>query len=236
MRVTRPLRNTQRSRINRSSDWNKNSQYEVVRNSPYGDAAEFIKWSRYGQSTTYNWRQRYPSYNITLTDSVIADFYWNQYIKAWFTDPAALQFHFGTVWCVMMGVLSVCRHCLFNPDVTWRGQEKKLPSPDRHRQWSYSLPFFHHRLRNMCTKFFWTMAQTEPDWNNRCYSGNRPDRIECFRSPTIWSSFWFCRSYQYTIQDPMFTTISTPNICRMYHEMGYKKCPEMFGDGEEEED
>merc|ERR1712226_702633 len=119
----------------------------------------------------------------------------------------------------MVGILT--RHWFFNPDLYGRLQESRKPMPDRHRQWTYSLPYFNHRLRNMATKYKWCMIDNEPDWNNNPPIGYRPNRKPIHCRPWMWI-FTIPR---YTCEDPLYTSCSHANMNRIYEEIKYQKKP-----------
>merc|ERR550537_1327865 len=106
---------------------------------------------------------------------------------------------------------------LCNPDVYGRRQEFKKPLPDRHRQWTYSLPFFNHRLRNMVTKYKWCFIDNEPDYGDVHPLKYRPDRKPIHRR--CWIMMFSIPRYQ--IQDPLYTSTTYANISAMYKEIGY---------------
>merc|ERR1712150_279673 len=119
-----------------------------------------------------------------------------------------------------MGMAAILtRHWMFNPDIYGRRQEYHKPLPDRHRQWSYSLPYFNHRLRNLASKYKWCMIDNEPDYANYHPLGYRPTRKMAHKRPFMW-----CLTVpRYAIEDPLFTSVSFENMNRMYEEIGYVK-------------
>merc|ERR1711862_1012645 len=98
-----------------------------------------------------------------------------------------------------------------------RRQECKKPMPDRVRQWQYSLPYFNHRLRNMCTKYNWAWVDNEPDWNLWHPLGYRPNRKMIHRRPC----FWQLTVPRYACQDPLLTSVLHDNMEAIYDEIGY---------------
>jgi len=162
------------------------------------------------------------------TDPTMSDFYYENMLHAWFADPPSYNYWWVTSMAMgcMVGILS--RHWFFNPDVYGRRQENKKPMPDRHRQWSYSLPYFNHRLRNLVTKYKFAFIDNEPDWADKHPLGYRPDRKQCHRRPYM---FVFTIS-RYTAQDPLYSSVTHENMERIYQEIGYTKKPK----SEEDED
>merc|ERR1719231_932901 len=118
-------------------------------------------------------------------------------------------------------VAFVSRHWFFNPDIYARQQEVRKPMPDRHRQWAFSLPFYNHRMRNFVSKYRHAFIDNEPDWADHHPLGYRPDRKCSHKRPWMWI-FTIPR---FTIEDPLFTSVSHENFNRIYNEIGYTKAP-----------
>merc|ERR1712107_596000 len=185
-------------------------------------------YSATGKWSTFSFRQRYTILLKNQTDPTIADFFYEKWLHAWVGDAPSYNYWWVTSFAMgsMVGILS--RHWFFNPDLYGRRQENKKPLPDRHRQWSYSLPYYNHRLRNMSNKYKWCMIDNEPDWNDKHPLGYRPNRKQIHRRPWMW-----CFTVpRYNIQDPLYTTVTHENMNRMYEEIGYQKKPK----GEDDEE
>lgn len=198
----------------------------------YSGAKYYIKYSRHGPFSTYSLRQRWATVVRNIPDSALADFSFNKFVGNWIGEFASYNFYFmGTVsWIISW--MFVLRHAMFNPDITCRHNEKRLPLPDRLRQWSYALPYYNNRIKNWSAKFKWMLIQNEPDWNDINWLGARPNREQCHRRCMVWNVFhWFVPLYR--MEDPMYESCTNYNFCKIYHEMGYKKCPEFFDDAEE---
>jgi len=175
-------------------------------------------------------RQRYTLLLKNQTDPTIADFFYEKWLHAWVADAPSYNYWWVTTMALgaMIGITS--RHWFFNPDVYSRLQEVKKPLPDRYRQWSYSIPYYNNRLRNMVTKYKWAMIDNEPDWCDYHPLGYRPNRKPIHRRPWMW-----CFSVpRYTCEDPLFTSVSHANMCAIYEEIGYTK--KLKHKEEEEED
>ena len=120
---------------------------------------------------------------------------------------------FGAGYCAAI----MLRHSLFNPDVYYRRGELRKPFPDRHRQYSYTLPFYNTRARNFAAKWRATFIDNEPDYMDHNPLGLRPDRKQTHRRlPGLWFSI-----PRYFEEDPLFTSVSHKNIGDMYRKMGY---------------
>merc|ERR1712146_573594 len=115
-----------------------------------------------------------------------ADFFFEKWLHAWVGDPPSYNYSFITAYALGVAWCIICRHWFFNPDVYGRKQEMRKPLPDCHRQWSYSLPFYNHRLRAMCTKFKWAFIDNEPDYSDKNCLGYRPERKQVHRRPYLW--------------------------------------------------
>merc|ERR1712130_1091633 len=133
-------------------------------------------YSATGKWSVFAMRQRYTILLKNQTDPTIADYYFENFLHAWTRDAPSFQF----VWLTMtaMGLMTayLLRHIFWNPDIYFRRQEYKKPMPDRHRQWSYSLPYYNSRLRNISTKYAWAFVDNEWDFNRIHPLGYRPNR------------------------------------------------------------
>jgi len=195
-------------------------------------AKYFLKYSRPGPFSTYSFRQRYPVLVKNTTDSAVADFFTNKCIGAWHAEYPSFNYYFGAALSLTVSTLFSLRHLYFNPDVVCRHNEKRLPLPDRLRQWSYALPFANCRLKNWCNKFKWIMCQNEPDWNDINWMGMRPNREQSHRVCMFWNIFhWGTNTYRF--ECPYYESVTHKNMCRIYHDIDYKKAPEFFGSAEE---
>mmetsp|Transcript_114084 Transcript_114084/g.207506 ORF Transcript_114084/g.207506 Transcript_114084/m.207506 type:complete len:215 (-) Transcript_114084:177-821(-) len=182
-----------------------------------------------GPMSTFSWRMRYPIFLKNMTDPILADYYYEKMIHAWFADPPSYNYW----WCTAMalgcttGILS--RHWFFNPDIYGRRQENKKPLQDRHRQHSYALPYFNHRMRNNMTKYKWCMIDNEPDWADYHPLGYRPNRKQIHRRHYMW-----CFTVpRYTIEDPLYTSVTHANMESIYQKIGYTKKPKGEDDDED---
>jgi len=185
-------------------------------------------YSEVGSLSTFSLRQRYTVLLKNQTDPTISDYFYENMLHAYFADAPSYNYWWVTSMAMgcMVGILT--RHWFFNPDLYGRRQESKKPFPDRHRQFSYSMPYYNHRLRNIVCKYKWCMIDNEPDWADKHPLGYRPDRKQCHRRP-----YMFCFTVpRYSMQDPLHTSVSHENMEKIYQEIGYTKKPP----GEEEED
>merc|ERR1719230_2248248 len=171
-------------------------------------------YSEVGSFSTFSFRQRYTLLLKNQTDPTIADFFYEKWLHAWVGDGPSYNYWFVTSMAmgIMVGILS--RHWFFNPDIYGRQQESRKPMPDRHRQWSFSLPYFNHRMRNFTAKYRWCMIDNEPDW-----ADYHPNRKQIHRRPYMW-----CFTVpRYAIEDPLHTSVSHANMTAIYEEIGYVK-------------
>merc|ERR1712050_615257 len=191
-------------------------------------AEHLSSYSEAGSFSTFSFRMRYTMILKNQTDPTIADFFYEKWLHAWAADAPSYNYWWVTSFAMgaMVGILS--RHWFFNPDLYGRRQESRKPLPDRHRQWSYSLPYFNHRMRNFTTKYKWCMIDNEPDWADYHPIGYRPNRKPIHRRPYMWV-FTIPR---YTCEDPLFTSVTHANMNAIYEEIGYTKKPKT---GEEED-
>lgn len=178
-------------------------------------------YSASGPFSTFTARMRYTNHLKITTDPAIADFFFENYLHAWVAHVPSFNKWFISIMAfgAAMGIMT--RHVYFNPDVHVRYQERRKPLPDRHRQWSYSLPYFNHRLRNISAKYRWALIDNEPDWADKHPLGYRPNRQQSIRRPYLWM-FTVPR---YAIEDPLFTSVTHENMNRIYEEIGYTKKP-----------
>mmetsp|Transcript_70978 Transcript_70978/g.161232 ORF Transcript_70978/g.161232 Transcript_70978/m.161232 type:complete len:211 (-) Transcript_70978:99-731(-) len=191
-------------------------------------ADHLSSYSEVGSFSTFTFRQRYTILLKNQTDPTIADYFYEKWLHAWVGDAPSYNYWFVTAFAMgsMVGILP--RHWFFNPDIYGRQQEVRKPMPDRYRQYSFSLPFYNHRLRNMSTKYKWCMIDNEPDWADYHPLGYRPNRKPIHRRPYMW-----CFTVpRYTCEDPLFTSVTHANMNAIYEEIGYTKKPKT---GEEED-
>lgn len=189
-------------------------------------AYHISSYSAVGPFSTFTARMRYTNHLKVMTDPTIADFYYENFLHAWIADVPSFNYWFVSIMAFGAAVGITSRHVFFNPDTHWRYQERRKPLPDRHRQWSYSLPFFNHRIRNISGKYRWCMIDNEPDWIDNHPLGYRPNRVQSHRRPYMWV-FTVPR---YAIEDPLFTSVSHANMNRIYEEIGYTKKPKVEGE------
>mmetsp|Transcript_54095 Transcript_54095/g.137404 ORF Transcript_54095/g.137404 Transcript_54095/m.137404 type:complete len:214 (+) Transcript_54095:20-661(+) len=178
-------------------------------------------YSEVGPWSTFSLRMRYTMLLKNQTDPTIADYFFEKWVRDWCADAPSYNYWWVTSFAMgaMVGILS--RHWFFNPDLYGRRQESRKPLPDRHRQWSYSLPYFNHRMRNFVAKYKWCMIDNEPDWADYHPIGYRPNRKQIHRRPYMWV-FTVPR---YTCEDPLYTSVTHENMNRIYEEIGYSKKP-----------
>lgn len=191
-------------------------------------AEVFSAYSEPGPWSTYSMRQRYTIFLKTTTDPMIGDYFYEKWLHNWAGDVPSYNYWFVSSVAVGLALCITSRHLIFNPDVYVRRQEFKKPMPDRHRQWSYSMPYFNHRCRNWSAKYRWAFIDNEPDWIDHHPLGYRPHRVQYHRRPW-WQVFTVPR---YWIEDPLFTSTLHANFKKIYEDVGYCKKEE----GEEEEE
>jgi hypothetical protein len=187
----------------------------------FRSAEVLSSYSAVGKWSTYSFRQRYIVMLKNQTDPTIADFFYEKWLHAWVGDPPSYNYSFLTAFALGVAFSIVSRHWFFNPDVYGRKQEMRKPMPDRHRQWSFSLPYYNHRLRAMCCKFKWAFIDNEPDYSDKHCLGYRAERKQVHRRPYLWV---FCIP-RYSIEDPLFTSVTHANMNAIYEEIGYTKKP-----------
>ncbi|CAK0903947.1 unnamed protein product [Prorocentrum cordatum] len=176
-------------------------------------------YSESGSFSTFSFRMRYTILLKKWNDPAVADFMYEKWLHAWVADAPSYNYWFvcSLAMGLMFGFLS--RQWFFNPDIYGRSQEMRKPLPDRHRQWTYCLPYYNHRLRNMSCKYKWCMIDNEPDWGDFHPLGYRPNRSQIHRRPWMW-----CFSInRYLCEDPLYTSCTHDNMTRMYQEIGYEK-------------
>ena len=176
-------------------------------------------YSELGSFSTYSFRQRYTMMLKTTTDPMIADFFYEKWLHSWTDDTPSYNYWFVTSMAMGCMVAILSRHYFFNPDLYGRQQEVRKPMPDRHRQWTYSLPYYNHRLRNCVGKFRHAFIDNEPDWADNHPLGYRPNRKGIHRRPYLW----VYTIPRYTIEDPLYTSCLFSSIEPMYQEIGYTK-------------
>lgn len=179
-------------------------------------------YSAEGKWSTFSLRQRYTILLKNQTDPTIADFFYEKFLVAWCADVPSYPFWMLTN--MAMGIMGayLTRQWFFNPDIYGRFQEARKQLPDRHRQWTYSLPYYNHRLRNMATKYKFAFIDNEPDYSDIHPLGYRPNRHQSHKRP--WC--WVFSIPRYTCEDPMYTSVSHENMNKIYVEAGYTKAPE----------
>lgn len=180
-------------------------------------------YSDTGAFSTFSFRQRYTLLLKNQTDHTIADFFYEKWLHAWVGDCPSYAYWWvsNMAFGACIGILS--RNVFFNPDTYWRQQEARKPLPDRHRQWSFSLPFYNHRLRNTVAKYRWCLIDNEPDWVDNHPLGYRPNRKQCHKRPLMW----IFTVPRYNIEDPLWTSVTNKNMNRIYEEIGYTKKPKV---------
>merc|ERR1719424_665229 len=156
------------------------------------------------------------------TDPFLQDFFFKRAASQMSTDPSLYGIY--AVCSLSFGIMSAMlwRHMLFNPDVYFRRQENCKPMPDRHRQYTYSLPYFNHQLRTMVAGWRWLLIDNEPDYADADPGAVRPPRVQSHKAP------WSCMlglEFWYTIEDPMYTSLSHKNMHQIYLKAGYVKDP-----------
>jgi len=176
-------------------------------------------YSETGSFSTFSIRQRYTMLLKNTTDPTIADFFYEKWLHSWVGDAPSYNYWFITSMAMGLMVAILSRHWFFNPDIYARQQEMRKPMPDRHRQWTYSLPFYNHRLRNFVSKYRHAFIDNEPDWADKHPLGYRPNRKAIHCRPY----FWVYTIKRYTIEDPLFTSCTFDNMERIYQEIGYTK-------------
>lgn len=172
-----------------------------------------------GKWTTAWLRRAYPAHIKVPNDPATIDLFFYKMLQKFVMDCPAYNYIFvaSTAACAAFAMMT--RHAFFNPDVTLRRQEKRKPFPDRFRQWTYSLPYFNHQLRNRSCKYRWTLIDNEPEWIDDHPAGYRPNRHPSHKRAPWTLAFTTTR---YRCDDPYHKTLSHENMTRIYKEMGYQ--------------
>jgi hypothetical protein len=158
-----------------------------------------------------------------MTDPTLADYFFENFLWAWCRDYPSFAFQWLTTLAMGLMVAFLFRGIFFNPDIYFRRQECKKPMPDRLRQWSYALPFYNSRLRNMSTSYSSCLIDNEYDWTFEHPLGYRPNRALQHARPF----FWIFTHPRYNIEEPMLTTCSYKNISQIYEAEGYQTVKRM---------
>mmetsp|Transcript_25384 Transcript_25384/g.55833 ORF Transcript_25384/g.55833 Transcript_25384/m.55833 type:complete len:204 (-) Transcript_25384:68-679(-) len=179
------------------------------------------KYSASGACSTDALRRAYPTQVKKLHDPAITNYFFEHMVALWFRQ--APSYHYWIASTFMMGAAFGvgARHIFFNPDVYVRKQEAKKPPPDRHRQWTYSLPYFNHRLRNFASCYRHSFIDNEPDWVDNHPLGYRVNRVQMHKKVPGWSF----GVYDYVCEDPLYTSITFENMTKIYEGVGYTKPP-----------
>jgi hypothetical protein len=163
-------------------------------------------------------RDKYYMHFKMTTDPFLQDFFFKRSVHQMCNDPSCYGLYglCSVAWGICVGICA--RHFLFNPDVYFRRQENLKPMPDRHRQWTYAMPYFNHNLKNRLAGWRWIMIDNEPDYIDAHPGGLRPYRQQNPVAP--WSILRTTES-SYAIDDPMMTTCSYKNMKMIYAKAGY---------------
>lgn len=166
-------------------------------------------------------RERYYMHLKMTTDPFLQDFFFKRFVHLSCSDPNSYGLYIlcSIAWGICVG--SCTRHLLFNPEVYFRRQENLKPMPDRHRQYTYALPFHNHNLRNRVAQYRWTVIDNEPDYLDKHPLGLRPNRIQAISKAGPWHCIY--SHDMYPADDPLFTSCSHENMKRIYNEVGYTK-------------
>merc|ERR1712194_796224 len=141
----------------------------------------------------------------------------------WTRDAPSFQFVWLTMCAMGLMVAQLFRQIFYNPDVYFRRQECKKPMQDRHRQWSYSLPYYNHHMRNMAVKYKFAFVDNDWNWNDEHPLGYRPNRGHSHRRPM----FWVYTCTRYTCEDPLLESTRYENFNKIYEEVGYQTVKRM---------
>lgn len=163
-------------------------------------------------------RARFPVFIKCPADPAHFDYFFYKSMRHWICDVPSFNYIFVSVASLVIAFSSLFRHLACNPDVTFRKQERHKPLPDRYRQFSYSLPFYNHRMRNIMIKYKWIFIDNEPDYADEYLPGYRPDRFASHKRPP----FWCITNKKYRCDDPMQSACSTYNMEKIYKKEGYK--------------
>lgn len=126
-------------------------------------------------------------------------------------------------------ISQMCVYSSYRVNIDQGKQELRKPLPDRHRQWTYSLPFYNHNLRNSVASYRASFIDNEPDWIDKHPLGYRPNRKQGHKR----APFWILTIPRYTIQDPLYTSTTHENMNAIYEEIGYAKAPNYSGEAAE---
>lgn len=192
-------------------------------------AEHLSSYSEVGPWSTFSFRMRYTILLKNQTDPTIADYFYEKWLHAWVNDVPSYNYWFISTLAVgaVTGILT--RHWFFNPDIYGRQQEVRKPLPDRHRQFSFSLPYFNNRMRNFTAKYKWCVIDNEPDWADFHPLGYRPNRKQIHRREYMW----IFTVPRYTCEDPLYTSVTHENMNRIYENAGYWKRPSFMKNEEE---
>merc|ERR1719230_78830 len=179
-------------------------------------AEHLSSYSASGPWSTFSVRQRYTMLLKNQTDPTIADFFYEKFVVAWAGDVPSYNYWWVTTVAMGAAFGILTRHWFFNPDIYGRKQETKKPFPDRFRQFSYSLPYYNHQLRNMVAPYRWAFIDNEPDWADKHPLGYRPNRMQGHKRPPF---FVLCAP-RYRMEDPLYSSTTYENMCRIYDEVG----------------
>jgi len=177
--------------------------------------------------TEKSMRAKYTLWAIKITDPLQADYFFDKFLHAWYMDPAMYVYWFCSFAGLTFAFGYMFRKFLFDPHMYFKKSEHRRPLPDRHRQWTYSLPYYNHHLRNLASMHRWCLIDNEPDCCNEHPLGIRPNRVTAPER-----HFWAFTVPRYHVDDPNFERNSFKSMEKMYRDMGYYKCRET----EEEED
>jgi hypothetical protein len=174
-----------------------------------------------GGMSSATYRERYYMHLKMTTDPFLQDFFFKRFVFQSCDDPNQY-----TLWILCsiafgLSVGSCWRHLLFNPDVYFRRQENLKPMPDRHRQYTYALPFYNHQLRNSVAQYRWCFIDNEPDYMDEHALGIRPNRRQAMSNCQPWQ-LW-PGIPQYSFSDDMMTSCSHKNMKAIYVKAGYCK-------------
>jgi len=157
-------------------------------------------------------------------DWVATDHFFHMFVKSWFADAPSFNYWAAMVSAFVMSMVFGYRVLVCNPDVTFRKQEARKNHPDRDRQHAYSLPYYNHRFRNICTRYNWMLFDNDWDFNQYCPTGIRPNRSYSRRRTIFWNPLCWI-SHRYLEDDPLATTVSMHQMDKLYHNIGYKAIP-----------
>lgn len=177
-------------------------------------------FSECGPQSTFSLRQRYTLWLKVTTDPTIADYKYEKFVKGYCADVPSYHYYGISSFSFGVAMASCFRHLFFNPDIYVRKQENKKPWPDRHRQFSYSLPYFNHRLRNISRKYRHCFIDNEPDWIDNHPLGYRPNGQATHKR--CFMAFLFTIP-MYRIEDPLYTSTTFKNFNKIYEDIGYSK-------------